>query len=295
MWQIPVLPSSVGRIRSHESVNSASPWPRVHILPTPWLEFGCCISEYTFDWLMNDAEFTKTTHYIYLASYVYICCLLDGASDKLSKKSYLLYIGSPTERKAPRVLSFWFHRWNLQADYLYANDGLEGVWCVQSGFGFLRDTKFGFHCTFDTAERIRPLPHVSQILTQICEKYLFIFLHEILLQSWQDNAKVPVTKRRSFYACKSVSCRQCIAAWSSGEGPSRRWCCRPWLLDFRLDPFLTDLSCLSHRKDQKKVAKLKSKIPYFEARKQQDEVDKLNQQIENVYKKAQEAMNMALA
>ena len=65
--------------------------------------------------------------------------------------------------------------------------------------------------------------------------------------------------------------------------------------DFRLDPFLTDLSCLSHRKDQKKVAKLKSKIPYFEARKQQDEVDKLNQQIENVYKKAQEAMNMALA
>lgn len=48
-------------------------------------------------------------------------------------------------------------------------------------------------------------------------------------------------------------------------------------------------------KDQKKVAKLKSKIPYFEARKQQDEVDKLNQQIENVYKKAQEAMNMALA
>jgi hypothetical protein len=43
------------------------------------------------------------------------------------------------------------------------------------------------------------------------------------------------------------------------------------------------------------VAKLKVKIPYFEARKQEDEVKKLNDQIDAIYKKAQEAMDRALA
>jgi hypothetical protein len=35
------MPSRVGRIRFHESVNSASPWQRVDLLPSPTKEFGC--------------------------------------------------------------------------------------------------------------------------------------------------------------------------------------------------------------------------------------------------------------
>jgi hypothetical protein len=50
-----------------------------------------------------------------------------------------------------------------------------------------------------------------------------------------------------------------------------------------------------NRKDLKKVSKLESMIPYYEARKQTDEIDKLKSQINAIWDKAREARDAGLA
>eukprot|EP00540_Astrosyne_radiata_P012715 CAMPEP_0116839878 /NCGR_PEP_ID=MMETSP0418-20121206/10021_1 /TAXON_ID=1158023 /ORGANISM="Astrosyne radiata, Strain 13vi08-1A" /LENGTH=61 /DNA_ID=CAMNT_0004470057 /DNA_START=217 /DNA_END=402 /DNA_ORIENTATION=- len=43
------------------------------------------------------------------------------------------------------------------------------------------------------------------------------------------------------------------------------------------------------KKDAKKVAKLEAQIPYYQGRGQNDEVDKIKEQIETIWTKAREA------
>ena len=45
---------------------------------------------------------------------------------------------------------------------------------------------------------------------------------------------------------------------------------------------------ISFRKDQKKVSKLESKIPYFEGRGNKEEVEKIKEQIESIWVKTRE-------
>jgi len=44
-----------------------------------------------------------------------------------------------------------------------------------------------------------------------------------------------------------------------------------------------------HRKDAKKVAKLQAQIPYHEGRRNTEEVEKIKNQIEAIWKKTREA------
>lgn len=45
----------------------------------------------------------------------------------------------------------------------------------------------------------------------------------------------------------------------------------------------------SYRKDQKKLSKLEAQIPYYQGRGNNEEVDKLKQQIEEIKRQAREA------
>jgi hypothetical protein len=46
---------------------------------------------------------------------------------------------------------------------------------------------------------------------------------------------------------------------------------------------------LFHRKDAKKVSKLQAQIPYHEGRGNKDEVEKIKQQVDAIWKKTKEA------
>lgn len=67
-----------------------------------------------------------------------------------------------------------------------------------------------------------------------------------------------------------------------------------WLYQRNLSRLTCDFH-FSRRKDQKKVSKLESMIPYYEARKEDTEVQKLNSQIEAVWAKARAARDMGLS
>lgn len=88
-------------------------------------------------------------------------------------------------------------------------------------------------------------------------------------------------------SCHELSqSRTTISSWTSKWLFDRAQLgCAAW---FWNESARSNIGALSpvHRKEQKKVSKLEAQIPYFSARKQQEEVDKIQNQIDAIWEKA---------